>query len=131
MRIAIKPKILGLVLCLFFGSWCSAEPATLTAAEAKNHVGESATVCGNVASVHFASGSDGTPTFINLDKPYPKHIFTILIWGDDLPKFKENPVKWQDKKACATGTITLYRGIPEIVAISPVQITVSDRIGTR
>lgn len=126
----MKLKILALVLCLILVSLCAGAPATLTAAEAKNHVGESATVCGIVASVHFASGSSGSPTFVNLDKPYPNHIFTVLIWGDDLPKFKENPIKWQGKKACATGTITSYKGVPEIVAKSQDQITVLQR-GTK
>jgi len=33
----------------------------LTAPEAKNHVGERATVCGEVASTHFARTSRGMP----------------------------------------------------------------------
>jgi hypothetical protein len=31
----------------------------------------------------------GSPTFVNLDKPYPNQPFTILIWGKNLPKFKK------------------------------------------
>lgn len=60
---------------------------TLTAAEAKDHVGEVATVCGEVASTHYAATSRGNPTFINLDRPYPNEIFTVLIWGSDRAKF--------------------------------------------
>jgi hypothetical protein len=95
----------------------------LTADQAKAHVGENATVCGLVVSVHSASGSKGMPTFVNLDKPYPNHIFTILIWGDDLPNFKENPAHWEGKKACVRGKIILYQDRPEIVAEAPSQIT--------
>jgi len=51
----------------------------LTAAQAKDHLGENATVCGTVASTRYAT----TPTFLNLDEPYPKEIFTIVIWGSD------------------------------------------------
>jgi len=51
---------------------------SISAAEAKNHVGERATVCGEVASARYATTSKGNPTFINLDKPYPKQIFTLL-----------------------------------------------------
>jgi hypothetical protein len=54
---------------------------TLTTAEARNHVGETATVCGHVASAHYAERSKGQPTFINLDKPYPNSPFTVLIWA--------------------------------------------------
>ena len=60
-----------------------AQTPHLTAAEAKNHLGETATVCGRVASAHFAEKAKGLPTFMNLDMPYPHQIFTIVIWGTD------------------------------------------------
>jgi len=56
---------------------------TISAADAKNHVGEKATVCGKVASERTATSSRGEPTFINLDAAYPNQVFTILVWGDD------------------------------------------------
>ena len=65
----------------------TAQTNKITAAEAKEHVGETRTVCGKVASTHFASKSKGEPTFLNLDEPYPKEVFTILIWGSDRAKF--------------------------------------------
>lgn len=37
---------------------------SISAAEAKNHVGERGTVCGEVASTHYAARSRGNPTFI-------------------------------------------------------------------
>ena len=58
-----------------------AQSGHIAAAEAKNHVGEKMTVCGKVVSTHFASGSKGQPTFLNLDEPYPKEVFTILDLG--------------------------------------------------
>src|SRR5262249_10604251 len=57
-----------------------ASSASLTAAEAANHLGETATVCGQVASAHYASTSKARPTFINLDKPYPNQVFTAVIF---------------------------------------------------
>jgi hypothetical protein len=99
-----------------------AQTKKITAAEAKSHVGERATVCGNVASTHFAPGSKGQPTFLNLDAPYPKEIFTILIWGSDRPKFGRPEDTYRDKDVCVTGKITSYRGVPEIVASDPSQI---------
>ena len=53
----------------------------LTVAEAGQHVGETATVCGVVASGRYSERTRGRPTFLNLDKPYPDQVFTILIWG--------------------------------------------------
>lgn len=61
----------------------------ITAADAKNHMGEEATVCGYVASARFASSTRGQPTFLNLEKPYPNQIFTVLIWGVDLVTVRE------------------------------------------
>ena len=95
---------------------------SISAAEAKNHVGERATVCGEVASVHYAARSRGNPTFINLDKPYPNQIFTVLIWGSDRPKFGDPEEAYRSKHICVTGKISDYKGVPEIVAREPEQI---------
>lgn len=70
---------------------------TLTASEASQHVGERATVCGLVASAHFAAGSRGGPTFLNLDKPYPAQIFTVLIWREDRAKFGSPEVSYASR----------------------------------
>ena len=96
----------------------------LTAAEAKDHVGETATVCGNVVSTRYAASTKGQPTFLNLDKPYPNQIFTIVIWGSNRSKFGRPEVEYNEKRVCATGKIAQYRGVPEIVANDPGQITI-------
>jgi hypothetical protein len=99
-----------------------AQKAHLTAPEAKARVGETQTVCGKVVSARYAAGSKGQPTFLNLDEPYPKEIFTILIWGEDRSKFGTPETEYRDKNVCVTGKITSYRGTPEIVATEPSQI---------
>ena len=112
-----------LVLIFAFGcGTCSYAQQRLTAAEANAHVGQQATVCGSVAGVHQATGSKGEPTFINLDKPYPNQIFTILIWGSDLPNFGNPEGKYLGKQVCVTGTITIFKDVPEIVAHNPAAI---------
>jgi hypothetical protein len=110
---------IGLASCLT----AAALHNSYTAAQAKDHIGEKGTVCGVVASTHYAAQSKGSPTFVNLDEPYPHQLFTILIWGKDLPKFGDGPAPWKGKRLCVTGTITSYRGTAEIVANSPDQIT--------
>jgi DNA/RNA endonuclease YhcR with UshA esterase domain len=96
----------------------------LTASEAKEHIGESATVCGDVRSTRFASSTKGQPTFINLDKAYPNPIFTVLIWGENRAKFGKPEDNFKDKRVCVTGKITDYRGTPEIIADDPKQIRI-------
>jgi len=95
---------------------------SISPADAKNHVGENTIVCGHVASAHFAATSRGTPTFLNLDQPYPNQIFTIVIWGSDRPKFGDPESMYRDKWVCVSGTIESYRGVPEIIARKPGQI---------
>jgi hypothetical protein len=55
--------------------------------EAKEHYGVTATVCGEVVSTRYATSTKGQPTFLNLDKPYPNQVFTIVIWGNNRSKF--------------------------------------------
>ena len=122
-------KIATLVLLLLAAtSFAFAQKSLhLTATSAKDHVGENATVCGHVASTHFASTTRGRPTFINLDKPYPNQIFTILIWGSDRGKFGAPETVYRDKTVCVSGSISSYRGVPEIVARDPGQISLQGK----
>ena len=108
------------VLCAALGY----AQTSISAAEAKNHVGERGTVCGLVVGTHYAARSRGNPTFINLDKPYPDQIFTLLIWGSDRPKFGNPEEIYGSKHICVTGKITDYKAVPEIVAYEPSQVKV-------
>jgi len=108
------------------GLWATLGHAqnSISAAAAKDHVGEKATVCGEVASTHYAARSRGSPTFINLDKAYPNQIFTVVIWGSDRPKFGDPEETYRGKHVCVTGEISVYRGVPEVIAHEPSQITI-------
>jgi len=96
----------------------------LTPVEAKDHIGETATVCGNVVSTRYAASTKGQPTFLNLDKPYPNQIFTVVIWGNNRGKFGRPEIEYNEKRICVTGKITEYRGVPEVIAEAPTKITV-------
>jgi hypothetical protein len=85
---------------------------TITAADAKNHIGEQATVCGLVANKRVASQSQGTPTFLDLDKPYPSQSLTVLVWERDKGNVGSLPRSGQ---LCVTGRIVQYHGHAEIV----------------
>lgn len=85
---------------------------TIPAADAKNHIGEQATVCGLVASKRVASQSQGTPTFVDLDKSYPSQSLTVLVWEHDKGNVGPLPGSGQ---LCVTGRIVQYRGKAEIV----------------
>jgi hypothetical protein len=117
--------MMGLVfLCLTVSPLAHAQTGHLTTAQAKEHLGEKATVCGNVVSTHFSESTHGSPTFLNLDEPYPKQVFTILIWGNDRSKFGVPETKYAHKQVCVTGLIKIYKGAPEVIASEPSQIEV-------
>jgi hypothetical protein len=111
-----------LVLSPFGINAQSPKAKKLPALEAKDHIGEQATVCGNVASTRYAATTRGKPTFLNLDKPYPSQVFTVLIWGESREKFGTPEEKYREKQICVTGKITEYRGAPEIVVSDPLNI---------
>jgi endonuclease/exonuclease/phosphatase family metal-dependent hydrolase len=103
-------------------------PSKLRADEAARHAGETATVCGNVASARYLATSRRQPTFLNLEKPYPDQALTVVIWGSDRPAFGNPEVTFLHKRICVTGKIEIYQGRPEMVATSPEQIaTVSGK----
>jgi hypothetical protein len=97
---------------LFSVALIPAASQTIPSTDAKNHIGEKATVCGLVVSNSTAAQSQGTPTFIDLDKPYPDESFTVVIWQRDKAAVGTLPSSGQ---LCVTGTITDYRGRAEIV----------------
>ena len=113
--------LVALLLALLLAPF--ADAANLTATQAKVHIGESATVCGVVASAKFSSRSKNHPTFLNLDRPFPRHIFTIVIWGPDRPKFGDPEIKYRGQRVCVTGTIKEFDDAAEITVSDPGQIS--------
>jgi DNA/RNA endonuclease YhcR with UshA esterase domain len=120
-RVQFLLPILALFVVL---SSPAAAQKKLTASEAKDHVGETATVCGSVVSARYASSTKGRPTFLNLDKPYPNQVFTVLIWGENRSKFGAPESEYKGKRICVTGKITEYKGAAEIVANDPHQLKI-------
>ncbi|HKV78448.1 MAG TPA: hypothetical protein VJP02_09925 [Candidatus Sulfotelmatobacter sp.] len=90
--------------------------------EAKEHFGETATICGEVVSTRYANSTKGQPTFLNLDKRYPNRVFTAVIWGNNRSKFGAPENDYKGKRICVSGKITAYAGLPEVVADEPKQI---------
>jgi DNA/RNA endonuclease YhcR with UshA esterase domain len=114
-RIAAAAAMLGLV-------GASAGAAELGPGDAARHVGETATVCGVVASAKYLERSATKPTLLNLGEPYPDEIFTVVIFGRDRAKFGTPETTLKGRRVCATGKIEEYRGVPEIVLADPQQL---------
>ena len=100
---------------------------SITARDALQHVGSRKTVCGKVESPTYASSSRGQPTFLNLDKPYPNQLFTVVIWGRDRSNFPNAPEEmYRNQRICATGLIETYRGVPQIEAATSSEVRIVD-----
>jgi hypothetical protein len=110
-----------LLVALFLATPLLSFGQTLSPTQAKDHIGENATVCGRIAGETTAEAGKGKPTFVNLDQPYPHQIFTVLIWASDRAAVGAIP---QTGSMCAKGIITLYRGIAEIVVHSSANLYV-------
>jgi hypothetical protein len=116
----VRPALVVVLLALLARPGAA---ATLSPEEARNHVGETATVCGTVASAHFSAKSRTQPTFLNFAKPYPNAPFSAVIFGADRAKFGTPEMALNGKRICVSGTIRLYQGNPEIVLDDPSQVT--------
>jgi DNA/RNA endonuclease YhcR with UshA esterase domain len=91
--------------------------------DAMKHVGQHATICGLVASARYDEASRGSPTFLNLDQPYPSHVFSAVIWDGSRAKFSSPPEGFEGSRICVSGTIEAYRGKAQIEVSNPSQIT--------
>lgn len=97
----------------------------ISSEQAKDHVGETATVCGKVSDTRYIDTS--RITFLNFDKPYPNHTFTAFIPAENRAKFDAPEKAYKDKDVCVTGKIQDYRGKPEIIVSDPTQIKLQEK----
>ena len=97
--------------------------AELSLEDAAHHLGETATVCGVVASGKFDSDLQSQPTFLDFGKPYPDQVFTAVIFGSDRAKFGTPERSLRGKRVCVSGKIQEKNGLPEIILNDPKQLT--------
>lgn len=106
------------------GLWAfSANAADLRPEDTPSHIGETATVCGVIASAKFEANARLQPTLLDLGKAYPHAVFTAVIYGDNRSKFGTPETSLRGKRICVTGQISDYRGKPEMVLTDPSQLT--------
>ncbi|MBZ5606166.1 MAG: hypothetical protein LAO79_28070, partial [Acidobacteriia bacterium] len=97
----------------------------IPAEQAQQHIGETTTVCGLVASTRYIDSPGRERVYLNFDRPYPNQTFAVEMPASARAKFKEPPeTLFRDKTVCVTGLITDYRGKPEMTVENPSQITI-------
>jgi hypothetical protein len=96
-------------------------PGAVLSTRAGQLAGRQATVAIPRVAASYQPNVRGQPTFLN-DAPYPNHVFTAVVWGNNRRQFQPPPESWQDKSLCVTGPVELYQQRPQIVVISPSQL---------
>lgn len=101
-------------------------PDTVSWNDAKNFVGQTKTVCGNVVRATFAENTNGQPTYLDLGRAYPDASrFSVIIWGNRRANFPSPPeTLYRGKTICVNGVIRTYQGVPQIEARTPAQIQI-------
>jgi hypothetical protein len=93
---------------LFLLAFPPQQTKTITSEEAKAHAGETAVVCGIVASVYEPRKKLWRPTFLNFDKKYPATEFSVLIWRKDRAAVG-SVRQFAGRRICVSGEVYLYR----------------------
>src|SRR5262245_45359470 len=95
-------KVAGLLVTLsILALWAiSSKAAPLEPQAAAAHIGETATVCGVVASAEYEAKEQNQPTLLDLGTPFPNAIFTAVIYGDNRAKFGTPETSLRGKRIC-------------------------------
>jgi hypothetical protein len=80
-----------------------------------------------VAGTRYAKEIKGAPTFLNFDRPFPRQLFTAVIWEEDRPKFGKPEEDYKEKRICVTGRIQSYQRRPQMKLKQPSQISVEEQ----
>lgn len=117
-------KLMSIAVSVILGLCVTpASAADLQAADAAKHIGETATVCGAVASAKYDADLKAQPTFLDFEKPYPDQVFTVVIFGSDRAKFGTPESSLRGKQICVTGKIQDRSGLPQMILNDPKQLT--------
>jgi hypothetical protein len=114
----------SLLFIVLVAGWLSAplEAQTVTVTpdtEAAQHVGQQATVEGTVVAVFTSKNGN---TFLNFGGAYPNQSFTGWIPKNSPLASDASLSALEGQKVRISGTISLYRGKPEIKIMSKSQI---------
>jgi hypothetical protein len=114
-----------------FGFAQNAPPPRVSPADAKNHIGETAVVCGKVVDTKipkYGIAGHGKPVSFDLDQAEPNAIFYFVAFGTPPAGPEEVIAAYKDKRVCVTGKISRVPagGPPFIMAADRAQIKPAD-----
>ncbi len=119
-----KMKNLIWAFVLTFSLNCLAQD-TITTAKVKEYMDKEVCVLGKVVSFKLASEGKST-NYINIDKPYPESVFTVVISNFYLEKLNIKIEDLKDKDIYVKGKITTYKNDPKQIPqiFNPISIAI-------
>jgi len=113
-----------LVFLLTFSTNCFSQD-TITSANVKEYIDKEGCVLGKVVSFKLASEGKFT-NYINIDKPYPESVFTVVITSSYLEKLNIKIEDLKDKNIYVKGKITIYKNDPKQIPqiFNPISIEI-------
>lgn len=114
-------KKLSLLVLLIASAFYAKSQTLVLAKDAAQYIGKNVTICDSV----YSTKALDKLTLINLGGAFPKELITIVINKDDQAKFPSEPASmFIGNKICITGTISEFKGKPQILVTDPKQIVV-------
>jgi hypothetical protein len=105
----------------------AAVPPRVAAADAKNHRGETVTVCGKVVDTKtskYGIAGHGKPVTFDIDQPEPNPVFFFVTFGSEEGGPEEVVAAYQGKRVCVTGKVNVTTTAPYIMAADRSQIKI-------
>lgn len=117
-------KNLAIVVLVLFSTHCFSQD-TITTAKVKEYMDKEVCVMGKVVSFKLAAEGKNT-NYINIDKPYPESVFTVVISNSYLVKLNIKIEDLKDATIYIKGKITTYKNDPKQIPqiYNPISIVV-------
>jgi hypothetical protein len=120
-------KTLTVLMCLMVCPAVAqnAQPPHVNPVDAKNHIGETAIVCGKAVDAKISTygiGGHGKPVTFDIDQAEPNQVFYFVTFGKPGDNPEEAVSAYQGKRVCVTGKISTAASGPYILAADRSQI---------
>lgn len=117
-------KNLAFVFFIMFSINCFSQD-TISTGKVKEYMDKEACVLGKVVSFKLAAEGKFT-NYINIDRPYPESVFTVVITNNHLEKLNLKIEDLKNKNIYIKGKITTYKNDPKQIPqiFNPVSIEI-------
>ena len=117
--------LLMLFLLMLSSVNCFSQQDTISAINAKDYMNKEVVVFGKAVSLKSAYNKR-SPNFINLDKPYPNNVFTVVIFNDHLKKLNIKLEDLKGKVIYVKGKVSTYKNDPKQIPqiLNPISIEI-------